>query len=334
MPRADSVVTQPAGAFASSPQANRSLRGRPGEDDLVWDDGYEEPSGQPDGPPPTREQANKIWYHSTGLVDESKKGTILDWDSRLTYSIRARVVGSDNNGYRAIQASTNVDPTTDTDNSHWERTVPPAVTVPVASESVAGVIQLGDADDQQTGTSETKGLSIKRIADMIRRLVPLSRLLPTGNGTVGQFLAHDKTFRDLPTATDATDSVRGIVELSDESQADTGTDTATAMTPALVRRVADARATANAVASNRLLPATAGTTSQWLRGDATYQLLPAATANAAGITEYADSTETADGVTNRAVTPSELPFRNKITYSRGSTPTAANKTDTVHLVER
>ena len=330
----DADILSIVAIWASSQNADKNLDVRPGEAPLVFADGYEEPYSQNDGSKPTRAQMNQFVNWITKLAAELNKGTYPQWAAAATYVHPTWCIGSNGTPYLSVQASTNVDPTTDTDNSHWVKFVPDAVVIPNASESVFGTVRLGTDDDQQTGTATDRVLSIKRIVDLISRLIPSSRLLPSNNGASGTFLGHDKTFRTLPTATDATDSVKGVVELSDQSQADTGTDTATAMTPALVKRVADARAAAATVPPSRQLPAANGASGTFLGHDKTFRALPTASTVIAGVSELAIEQEVTDGVTNRVVTPSVLPIRQIITYASGSTPTAANKANTIHLVER
>ena len=331
----DSDVVAITMKWASSPSADANLNVRPGEAVLVFEDGYEEHYSLNDGSKPTRAQFNYFFRALTGFIREGNtKGILLDWDASIAYTHTAYVTGSNGIPYMSVQGSTNVDPTTDADSSHWTRLVPVQVATPSASESTSGVVRYGTDSDQQTGTATNRVLSIKRIVDLINRLIPSSRLLPSNDGASGTFLGHDKTFRTLPTATDATDSVKGVVELSDQSQADTGTDTATAMTPALVKRVADARAAAATVPPSRQLPAANGASGTFLGHDKTFRALPSASTAIAGVSELAIEQEVTDGVTNRVVTPSVLPIRQLITYTSGSTPTAANKANTLHLVER
>ena len=74
---------------------------------------------QAGGDLPEREVFNQLLKELTALAVEINERGILDWSSSLTYTHPAIVFGSNSTIYLSVQNSTNVDPTTDADRSHW-----------------------------------------------------------------------------------------------------------------------------------------------------------------------------------------------------------------------
>lgn len=113
---------------------------------------------------------------------------------------------------------------------------------------------------------------------------------------------------------DASDTVKGIVELATEAEATTGTDTARAVTPAGLAAVADGKADAVHVhpVADLFVTGTPDETT-YLRGDGTWstptggESTPNATDAIRGIVELATTAETQTGLdAERAVTPQGL----------------------------
>ena len=145
----------------------------------------------------------------TGLNEAARKKYVDDtvaavqglteWDATIVYTHPVFVTGSDGFPYVSVQGSTGVDPTTDSDNSHWKRFGASAQ----ATEASAGIVELADNAETQAGTDGEKAVT------------------PAGLASVT-----------------STETRRGLVELAIQDEADAGTDTEKAMTPALVARVA------------------------------------------------------------------------------------------------
>ena len=132
------------------------------------------------------------------------------------------------------------------------------------------------------------------------------------NGYILRYKTTGSVWEDLP---DASTSAKGIIQLSTQDQADGGTNTTTAMTPALVLRLIDAATPdANTTTSGIIQLSTATqastgtdtTTAMSPRrvSDRIRALAPTATTSRAGIIEIATQTEAdAGSANNRAMTP-------------------------------
>ena len=226
MPRNQFVkaITQ---IWASSPQAEANLNVRTGETPITFTDGYEETYAEYDGAKKTREQENYFNRLSTAMADETnRKGKLLDWDATSSYDHTAYVTGSDGIPYISVQDSTNVDPTTDSDNSHWTRLVPVATAVPQATETVSGTVERASNSEADAGTDDTRYMTpadTRRVADArVGALAPASRLLPATDGTAGQFLGHDGEYADIPATADASTTVKGITENATTAEVQSG----------------------------------------------------------------------------------------------------------------
>ena len=91
---------------------------------IGWDISY----SQPGGSLPKREHINELHREETALgVEINVHGAGLEWDSSISYEHPALATGSDALFYVSVQDSTNVDPVTDSGESHWKllNTSPP-----------------------------------------------------------------------------------------------------------------------------------------------------------------------------------------------------------------
>ena len=83
-----------------------------------WPDEFSEVGGMT----PRRRVFNQLFRELSALgVEINTHGGILAWDDEVPYDHPAVVMGSDNRPYESVQDSLNVDPTRDSDNSHWRR---------------------------------------------------------------------------------------------------------------------------------------------------------------------------------------------------------------------
>ena len=187
------------GIWASSNDADANLNVRPGEPDLVFEDGYEENYSEVGGANPTRSQHNYLFRIGTAVADFiNRRGVGQTWRSSQAYDAGADIVGSDGNEYKAVQASTGVDPVSDSDSSHWVRRVPDAVVVPSATMQVSGTVQIATQAQADAGTNADVAMPpdlTRRVADARARLA----------------------------APDATNTVKGIIEIASDAEATAGT---------------------------------------------------------------------------------------------------------------
>ena len=70
---------------------------------------------------PAREIFNQLFFELSSLAAEYNVHGILEWDAAIGYVHPAIVFGSDNSLYVSVQNSTNIDPVSDSDQSHWGR---------------------------------------------------------------------------------------------------------------------------------------------------------------------------------------------------------------------
>ena len=322
------------GIFASSNDADANLNVRPGEPALVFEDGYEETYSEGDGAKPTRAQHNYLFRIGTAVADLANRlGLSQPWRATQAYDANAFVRGSDGKYYAAVQASTGVDPTTDSDSSHWLIVNPDVVATPSATTSQAGTVRLA-TDSEVTSSSATDVVaSLANIVSIINRLIPGSRLLPPNDGATDTFLAGDKTFRTLPTAAAATEAVAGVLRLATSAEASNASDVDAAMPPDLVRSVADARALLRAPDATNArkgiieiaddTEATAGTLEdKAINPKQLNDATPDASTTAEGLVQLATTTDIESATANRAVTPNVMPLH-KITTFTGTTPPAS-----------
>ena len=83
--------------------------------------GWDIRHSQPGGSLPKREHINELHREETALgVEINVHGAGLEWDSSISYEHPALVTGSDALLYVSVQDSTNVDPVTDSGESHWK----------------------------------------------------------------------------------------------------------------------------------------------------------------------------------------------------------------------
>ena len=123
----------------------------------------------------------------------------------------------------------------------------PTVQLDDATENVKGVAELATTAEADAGTDDTKimtpSLVKRRIEAVTVSSSGLNQLQADGRVMAGVFSwalrgnSDDVPEEKLP---DGTATAKGILELADSSEADAGTNTSKAMTPALVKRRIDA----------------------------------------------------------------------------------------------
>lgn len=157
------------------------------------------------GETPAREVLNQLVFELSSLLAYVRDhGALAEWHAMVVYVHPAYTTGSNGVIYRSVQGSTNVNPTTDTDLSHWRPLVLPI-----------------DIHNQVTQSATP--------ADSDR--FPFSDESETGDPTRYVTGANLKAY----IAPNATTTRRGIVEMATSAEAQAGTDTSRAVTPAGAR---------------------------------------------------------------------------------------------------
>ena len=139
--------------------------------------GWDISHSQPGGSLPKREHLNELLLEVTAQgVEVNVHGAGLEWDSSISYEHPALVTGSDSLLYVSVQDSTNVDPVTDSGESHWK---PLNTSPPNASATERGVVRLAtDAGDE---TDATGVITPAVLASLGYRRVTVSDSAPTSS---------------------------------------------------------------------------------------------------------------------------------------------------------
>ena len=141
--------------------------------------GWDVRHSQPGGSLPKREHFNELHREETALgVEINVHGAGLEWDSSISYEHPALVTGSDALLYVSVQDSTNVDPVTDSGESHWK---PLNTPLPNASATLAGVVELATDSEVATGTDATRAITPAGLASLGYRRVTVSDSAPTSS---------------------------------------------------------------------------------------------------------------------------------------------------------
>ena len=122
----------------------------------------------------------------------------------------------------------------------------PNTKLTAATSSAPGIIQIATDAEATAGTAENRAVNPKQLkanagsGGGLNTAAVDARILPW---------ARTSNTDDVPTAKlpDATPTQKGIFEIADQNDADTGTSTLTAMTPALTKRRIDAATTGAAI---------------------------------------------------------------------------------------
>ena len=145
---------------------------------LGWDISH----SQPGGSLPKREHFNELHREETALgVEINVHGAGLEWDSSISYEHPALVTGSDALLYVSVQDSTNVDPVTDSGDSHWK---PLNTSPPNASTTERGVVELATDDEVAVGTDTERAITPAGLASLGYRQITLSDSAPTSSDGV------------------------------------------------------------------------------------------------------------------------------------------------------
>ena len=222
-----------------------------------WTQDFSDPLGR-DIP---RRVVNQQGREITGMLAEiNRHGGILCWDGGVNYQHPALVFGSDMVMYLSVQdsgpAGTVQDPTTDSNNDYW---IPflqavidmiSSISVAHASTTVRGISELLTNTEAQLGIDTVRTMTAAAFRSAgdarywrealasettrgILELINSTEILSSGENT------RAITLTRLLQRT-ATQSRLGLIERSDNSEADGGSNDTTAMTPQKVKRRIDA----------------------------------------------------------------------------------------------
>lgn len=163
-------ITRPGNvqAFASAAQGvERTVFGGTNQSDLLADNltteflrGWAE-GVDINGFPP-EQFFNAVSFTATQLTSYLFQRGIPQWHTAQEYYHFALVTGSDNEVYKSVQDSTGQDPTTDTSNTYWEL-LAPSITVPDASTTVKGLVEIATDTEFNNGTN-TGGTGAQLVA--------------------------------------------------------------------------------------------------------------------------------------------------------------------------
>lgn len=186
----------------------------------------------------------------TEMLEHIEQNGIADWSTDTAYVEGAFAIGSDRLLYRAVQANTGVNPTTD-GGANW------ALFLPDATSAVAGKVRLATIGEVATGASSTTAvspvaLSARIATDAMRGLVELA--------TNAEAAALSDTTRAVtPGALGAMAASlvqRGIVQLASNAEVLAGTNATKAVTP-------QALAQGNSIAASGYERGAGGMIRQW-----------------------------------------------------------------------
>lgn len=214
------------------------------------------------------------------------------------------------------------------------------VSVPAASETVAGIAEIATTAEVNTGTDNTRIVTPAKLAAYVpaasTTIVGKTRLATTAEAEAGVLATVAVTPAGLAaalagqTVPSATETVAGIAEIATTAEVNTGTDNTRIVTPAKLAAYVPTAST-TVVGKSRLATvaeATAGSlatvavTPAGLSAAIAAAAVPSATESVAGILEIATTAEVTAGTDDaRAVTPLKL-----AQYVPGATTTVAGKT--------
>ena len=184
---------------------------------LTQSEGYPSSYKTPSGDNPEMEIIQWLWRAWSGmLVEVNEWGCGLPWDDGIAYLQYALVLGSDGDHYVAVRANTNVNPTTDSNNSDWAPLVPAGGTTFDASAIVSGVLDVAHIPNLSGNKITTGTVNAARISSAIARLAS-----PTFTGNpraVTQSGSDDDT--SIATTAFTQDAIdrRQVVTTSDPTQ--------------------------------------------------------------------------------------------------------------------
>ena len=125
-----------------------------------------------------------------------------------------------------------------TENSHTHQ-----ISLPDATETVKGVIELATDDEATEGIDTTRAINAKQLAtakqdvirDVIEHVVNSAKVtIRTSNGITGGSETAASSF--TLSGVDASATEKGVVQLATQNEVNTGTDTAKVITPATLRK--------------------------------------------------------------------------------------------------
>ena len=133
-----------------------------------------------------------------------------------------------------------------TDSDGNAQTEQKELTLPTASDTQKGIVELATQGETDTATDDTKAVTPLKLKSNLDTTIPPARRLPA-LGDAGDVVTVNSAGDGLEFASpaeasvaDATESVKGIAELATQAEVDAGTDTEKIVTPATLKAKLDA----------------------------------------------------------------------------------------------
>lgn len=114
---------------------------------------------------PPRQFFNAVGYTATQLIAYMFQRGIPQWDVAQEYYHPAFVTGSDNKLYASVQDNTGQDPTTDGGTNWIDYADSISTTVPDASETERGIVELATQAETNAGTDDLRAITPLKLAN-------------------------------------------------------------------------------------------------------------------------------------------------------------------------
>ena len=206
--------------------------------------GYDVSYEQVGGNRPPRQVFNWFWRLLTSLAREVNQRGLLEWNNTIDYEHPAAVLGSNGTIYTSRSDSGPgsggaVDPVGLTGSTRWRSAS--GTTPPNATTGQRGIVELAENSEVRTGSDTSRavtpaGLSSRTATTTRTGILSLATTSLADAGTNTTTIMTPALVTRVvglgPTPPNATIGQRGIVELAEDSEVRTGTDSERAVTPA------------------------------------------------------------------------------------------------------
>ena len=206
--------------------------------------GYDVSYEQVGGNRPPRQVFNWFWRLLTSLAREVNQRGLLEWNNTIDYEHPAAVMGSNGSIYTSRFDSGPgsggaVDPVGLTGSTRWRSAQ--GTTPPNATTGQRGIVELAENSEVRTGSDTSRavtpaGLSSRTATTTRTGILSLATTSLADAGTNTTTIMTPALVTRVvglgPTPPNATIGQRGIVELAEDSEVRTGTDSERAVTPA------------------------------------------------------------------------------------------------------
>ena len=206
--------------------------------------GYDVSYEQVGGNRPPRQVFNWFWRLLTSLAREVNQRGLLEWNNTIDYEHPAAVMGSNGSIYTSRFDSGPgsggaVDPVGLTGSTRWRSAQ--GTTPPNATTGQRGIVELAENSEVRTGSDTSRavtpaGLDSRTATTARTGILSLATTSLADAGTNTTTIMTPALVTRVvglgPTPPNATIGQRGIVELAEDSEVRTGTDSERAVTPA------------------------------------------------------------------------------------------------------